>query len=193
MVTVTFLDGTKKDVSSGTTIADCILHHIGEGLFRAAVAAKIDDHVVDLATPITTDCTLTVLTFKDDEGKAIYWHSTAHILAIAVTRLFPQAKLTIGPPIDEGFYYDFAIDTPFTDKDLENIEAEMKKIIKEKIPFVRKTITYEESQALFSDNTYKKEIVEEYKKDGLTIYENGEFYDLCKGPHVLDTGRIKAV
>ena len=193
MVQVTFLDGTTKEVAQNTSVADVILHNIGEGLFRAAVAAKINDELVDLSTPITTDCTLTVVTFTDNEGKQVFWHSSAHILAIAVKRLFPNAQLTIGPPIDEGFYYDFAVEKPFSDEDLEKIEIEMKKIIKEKIPLQREELSYEQATKLFADNTFKLEIIEEYKDDGLTLYRNGEFFDLCKGPHVLDTGRIKAI
>ncbi len=193
MIDITFLDGTTKQVEPKTMIQDVILNHIGEGLLRAAVAAKIDDELVDLSTPLIKNCTLTVLTFKDDAGKQVFWHSTAHILAIAVKRLFPNAQLTIGPPIQEGFYYDFAVEKPFSEKDLEQIELEMKKVVKEKIPFVKEEIPYEQAQELFKNNKFKLEIVEEYKKDGLTLYKNGEFFDLCKGPHVSDTGRIKAL
>ena len=192
MISIKLPDGSKKEVQSGVSIADFIKENIGEGLFRAAVAAKINGETTDLATTLTTDCELTVLTFKDDEGKQVFWHSAAHVLAIAATRLFPHVKLTIGPSIDEGFYYDFHMDRPFTDEDIISLQTEMKKIVKEDMPFVKEEINYEKAKDLFTDNIFKLEIIEEYKNDGLSLYKNGDFFDLCKGPHVFSTGRIKA-
>ena len=194
MITISLPDGTKKEVSEGISVLDFVKEHIGEGLARVAVAAKINDEITDLTTTLTTDSNLTILTFKDDEGKQVYWHSTAHICAIAVTRLYPEAKLTIGPPIEEGFYYDFYRETPFTDEDIEKIQAEMKKIIKEDLPFKQVQWSYDEAKAACKDNKFKLEILEDYKDSKLTAYTTGDtFVDLCKGPHVPSTGRIKAV
>ncbi|MFT4311966.1 MAG: threonine--tRNA ligase [Candidatus Woesearchaeota archaeon] len=193
MVTVTLPDGSIVSEVEGITAADFINKHIGEGLFRAAIAAKFDNECVDLTTPIMQDCTLTVLTFSDVQGKEIFWHSSAHVLAMAVKRLFPQAKLTIGPPIEQGFYYDIYVEKPFTDQDISKIEQEMKSIVKENIPFEREELSHEKAQKLFADNEFKLELIEEYKQEKLTLYKNGDFFDLCRGPHVLSTGRIKAV
>lgn len=192
MVRVDLPDGSIVNAQDGITIADFIKEHIGEGLLRAAVAANIDDTTVDLTTTLAKDCALTILTFNDKKGKEVFWHSAAHVLAIAVRRLFPQAKLTIGPPIEEGFYYDFYVEKPFTDKDIEAIQAEMKKIVKEDIPFKRRIVTYDEAKELHKDNKFKLEILEDYKDTELTVYANGDFVDLCRGPHVISTGRIKA-
>lgn len=192
MVTITLPDGSMVHEESGITGAEFIEKHIGEGLLRAAVAVKYNDVTCDLTTPITENISLTVLTFKDEEGKEVFWHSAAHVYAIAVTRLFPKAKLTIGPPIKEGFYYDVWVEKPFTDSDIENIRQEMKKVVSEDIAFTRDEISYDDAKKLFSDNKYKLELVEEYKETGLTVYKNDTFFDLCRGPHVLSTGKIKA-
>jgi threonyl-tRNA synthetase len=192
VIHITLPDGSLKEIAPQTTISDFVLKHIGEGLLRAAVAAQIDGVCVDLSTPLTRNCNLAILTFKDALGKQVFWHSSAHVLAIAVTRLFPHAKLTIGPPIEEGFYYDIYIEKPFTEEDIAKISEEMKKVIGEKIPFERVVISESEAKELFKDNKFKLELIEEYKDSELTIYKNGSFYDLCRGPHVSDTGRIKS-
>ena len=192
-IKVTLPDGSVKEVAENTTISEFVLEHIGEGLLRAAVAAKINDEVTELTTTLTEDCKIAILTFRDDEGKKVYWHSSAHVLAIAVTRLFPEAKLTIGPPIEEGFYYDIATDLSFSEENFAALEAEMKKVVKEKLPFVREVVSKEKAKELFADNKYKLELIEEYGDGELTIYKNGDWFDLCKGPHVTDTGRIKAI
>jgi len=134
------------------------------------------------------------LSFADEAGREIYWHSTSHIMAQAVKRLFPEAKLAIGPAIEEGFYYDFDLPHPLTDEDLEKIEEEMRKIIQEDIPFRRREVSREEAQKIFAERgeTYKVEILEEIEEDKVSIYEQGEFLDLCRGPHVPSTGYIKA-
>ncbi len=134
------------------------------------------------------------LSFADEAGREIYWHSTSHIMAQAVKRLFPEAKLAIGPAIEEGFYYDFDLPHPLTDEDLEKIEEEMRKIIQEDIPFRRREVPREEAQKIFAERgeTYKVEILEEIEEDKVSIYEQGEFLDLCRGPHVPSTGYIKA-
>jgi threonyl-tRNA synthetase len=192
-ITITLPDNSQKQVEENISISEFVLQNIGEGLLRAALAAKIDDKLVDLTTKLTQNCKLAILTFKDVEGKQVFWHSSAHILAIAVTRLFPQAKLTIGPPIEEGFYYDIFIEKPFSEEDIKKIEEEMKKVISEKIPFEREVISESKAKELFKDNKFKLELIEEYKDTELTLYKNGNFYDLCRGPHVPDTGRIKAI
>ncbi len=134
------------------------------------------------------------LSFADEAGREIYWHSTSHIMAQAVKRLFPEAKLAIGPAIEEGFYYDFDLPRPLTDEDLEEIEKEMRKIIQEDLPFKRREVSREEAQKIFAERgeTYKVEILEEIGESEVTLYEQGEFLDLCRGPHVPSTGYIKA-
>ncbi|MFT4325931.1 MAG: threonine--tRNA ligase, partial [Candidatus Woesearchaeota archaeon] len=205
MIAITFPDGTVREYESGTCALDMILQDIGEGLARVAVAAKLNDEIIDLTRPITTTGTLTILTFKDVEGKQVFRHSAAHILAIAVRRLFPNAKLTIGPAIDEGFYYDIDNETPFTPEDLEKIEAEMKKITKENLKIARKEVDVDAAMEILDTNQkgnhYKIEMLKEIADLGdeqITIYDHGtdeatEFSDLCRGPHVPNTARIKAI
>ncbi|MFT7615953.1 MAG: threonyl-tRNA synthetase [Candidatus Woesearchaeota archaeon] len=193
MVTVTLPDNTIIEVLENTSILDLVKEHIGEGLARAAIVAEFNGQITDLTTPLTENGNLTIYTFKDEKGKETFWHSSAHILANAVKRLFPDAKLTIGPAISEGFYYDFQTKEPFTEADLEKIQAEMKNIVKEDLPFVKKNITKDEALALYKDNEFKTEIVHEYSDSQLTAYSNGAFIDMCRGPHVLNTSRIKAL
>ena len=133
MVKVTLKDDVVKEFQSGTTVMD-IAKSIGMGLYKAACLAKIDGETCDLRTPVTKDCHVEILTFDDEDGKKAFWHTTSHILAQAVKRLYPSAKLAIGPSIANGFYYDFDVDFSFTPEILEKIEAEMKKIVKENIP-----------------------------------------------------------
>ena len=167
---------------------------------RTVLAVRVrysDNHeeVVGLADRITGDMvSVEPLTFDDPDGKKVYWHTSAHVLAQAVKELFPDAKLTIGPPIEDGFYYD--IDhSPFTPEDLEKIEARMKEIIKEDIPLVREEVSYEKAKELFKDNPYKLEMIEEIFREGgkLSVYRQGDFFDLCRGPHLPSTGYIGAV
>lgn len=192
MVKIELPDGNVLSVDQGISIAELVRTKIGEGLFRASIAATLNTTLVDLTTTITADAKLTIHTWKDPIGKSVFWHSAAHVLAIAVTRLFPDVKLTIGPSIDEGFYYDFQTARPFTDADLQIIEAEMKKVVDEDIPFVKASITYEDAKKLFASNPFKLELIQEYMNEGLTTYSNGSFVDLCRGPHVMSTGKIKA-
>lgn len=190
-LTVTFPDGNSKEFSSGVTALD-VAKSISEGLARETVAAKVDGVVVDVTMPLTQDCAVEFLKFSSDEGKEVFWHSSAHVLAQAVLRLYPDAKPTIGPPIEDGFYYDFA-HLSLKQEDLEKIEAEMKKIVKEDLAVTR--IDYaSEKEALddFADNPFKQEIIQE-AEGGLSAYSQGEFTDLCRGPHVPRTGMIKAV
>ena len=195
-ITVTLPDGTQKPYSSGTTVLE-VAESIGAGLARAALAGKVDGRTVDLSHRIDADTDLAILTFRDEAGKEVYWHSTAHVMAQAVQDLFPDVKVTIGPPIEGGFYYDFDIDRPFTPEDLEKIQTRMAEIAKENQPFEREEIPRDEAYRLFEEmgESYKLEILEDLESDEtISIYRNADkFIDLCRGPHVPGTGKIKAV
>ena len=172
-----------------------IAESISAGLARVACAAKIDGKGCDLRTPIENDCTVEILTFDDPYGKKAFWHSTSHVLAQAVKRLFPDVKLTIGPAIDEGFYYDFDSDEPFTPDVLEKLEAEMKEIVKENEKIERFTLPREEAIAFMKERNepYKVELIEDLPEgEVISFYRQGEFVDLCAGPHLMSTGTIKA-
>ena len=156
MVKVTLKDDVVKEFQSGTTVMD-IAKSIGMGLYKAACLAKIDGETCDLRTPVTKDCHVEILTFDDEDGKKAFWHTTSHILAQAVKRLYPSAKLAIGPSIANGFYYDFDVDFSFTPEILEKIEAEMKKIVKENIPLEQFDLSADEALKLMEekDEPYK--------------------------------------
>lgn len=195
MSKVTLKGGQEREYDSGTTALD-VAKSLGAGLYKAACAAKIDGKVCDLRTPLEGNCTLEILTFNDEEGRRAFNHTASHILAQAVKRLYPQAKLTIGPAIDDGFYYDFDIDKPFTPEDLRGIEAEMKKIVKEALPLERFELSSAEAVKLMKDRDepYKLELIEEHAGRGekISFYKQGDFVELCAGPHIPDTGRVKA-
>ena len=172
-----------------------IAESISAGLARVACAAKIDGKGCDLRTPIENDCAVEILTFDDPYGKKAFWHSTSHVLAQAVKRLFTDVKLTIGPAIDEGFYYDFDSEEPFTPDVLEKLEAEMKKIVKENEKIERFTLPREEAIAFMKERNepYKVELIEDLPEgEVISFYRQGEFVDLCAGPHLMSTGTIKA-
>ena len=172
-----------------------IAESISAGLARVACAAKIDGKGCDLRTPIENDCTVEILTFDDPYGKKAFWHTTSHVLAQAVKRLYPEVKLTIGPAIEEGFYYDFDSDQPFTPDVLEKLEAEMKKIVKENEKIERFTLPREEAIAFMKERNepYKVELIEDLPEgEVISFYRQGEFVDLCAGPHLMATGTIKA-
>ncbi|MBI4150307.1 threonine--tRNA ligase [Candidatus Woesearchaeota archaeon] len=195
-VTITFPDGSKKQFDSGITAME-IAKSIAEGLARNAFAAKVDDKLIDLSTSITKSCSIRILTWKDKEGIDIFRHSSAHLLAHAVHELFPYAKPTIGPVTEEGFYYDFDHD-PFTPQDLEKIEKKMEEIASRKLPIQRMMLTEKQAVELFKDNKYKVEIIKskdtgEVGKEEITAYKQGDFLDLCRGPHIPNTSLIKAV
>ncbi len=196
MITVTLKDGSQKSFDKGTNVAD-IAKEISMGLFRAATCAKIDGKIADLRTKIETDCHLEILTFEDEEGKKAFWHTASHILAQAVKRLYPEARLAIGPAIDNGFYYDIDHSTPFSQEDLEKIEQEMNKIVKEDLPIIREELSYDEAVKLFESlgEIYKLELIDEHSSKGenISVYRQGEFVDLCAGPHLLSTGSVKAL
>ena len=172
-----------------------IAESISAGLARVACAAKIDGKGCDLRTPIENDCAVEILTFDDPYGKKAFWHTTSHVLAQAVKRLYPEVKLTIGPAIVEGFYYDFDSDPPFTTDVLEKLEAEMKKIVKENEKIERFTLPREEAIAFMKERNepYKVELIEDLPEgEVISFYRQGEFVDLCAGPHLMATGTIKA-
>ena len=196
MANVTLKGGVVKEYENGTTAME-IAKSIGMGLYKAVCICKINGEYQDLRTPITGDCELEFLTFEDDEeAKRTFRHTASHILAQAVKRLYPEAKLAIGPSIANGFYYDFDVEKPFLPEDLEKIEAEMKKIVKEKLPLERFEMTPDEAIKYYEDKgeVYKVELVKEHadKGENISFYKQGEFTELCAGPHIPDTGRIKA-
>lgn len=188
------LKGTQKEFEKGITPAEAA-KSIGMGLYKSACAAKIDGKVCDLRTEIGEDCALEILTFDSDEGKRAYWHTSAHIMAQAVGRLYAGTKFSIGPSIDSGFYYDFKLPAAITAEDLPKIEAEMKKIIKENLPIERYELNAEAAEKEMADQPYKLELIKEHSGAGeaLSFYRQGEFTDLCAGPHLMSTGLIKAV
>ena len=190
---ITLKDGSVREYSEAMTVND-IAFDISGGLGRAACAGEVDGEVVDLRTTVDKDCTLNILTFKDEAGKAAYRHTASHVLAEAVKNLFPEAKLAIGPSIDDGFYYDFDSE-PFSREDLDKIEKEMKKIIKSGARLERFTLPREDAIKYMEDRNepYKVELIKDLPEDStISFYSQGEFVDLCAGPHLMSTKPIKA-
>ena len=195
MIEVELKDGSKKQVEAGQSVLD-VAKSISEGLARVALAGRVDGKVVDLRYTLNKDCKLEILTFDDEDGKKAYWHTTSHIMAQAIKRLYKNVKLAIGPAIDAGFYYDFDTDYRFSEADFEKIEAEMKKIIKEDLPIERFELPRDEAIKLMKDagEDYKVELIEDLPEDEvLSFYKQGEFTDLCAGPHLMSTGKVKCV
>ncbi|WP_113673854.1 threonine--tRNA ligase [Vallitalea guaymasensis] len=191
---ITLKDGSKKEYESSMSVID-IANDISAGLARMACAGEVDGEVVDLRHIVDKDVTLNILTFNDDSGKGAFRHTTAHILSQAVKRLFPEVKLAIGPSIENGYYYDFDKETPFTNEDLEAIEKEMKKIVKENLPIKRFELPRDEAINFMKEKgeDYKVELIEDLGKDEvISFYEQGEFVDLCAGPHLMTTKQVKA-
>lgn len=194
MTVVIFPDGTRREFPDGVTAAD-VLRVLGQRLQKEALVARVNGRLVDLSTPLPPEAAVTFLTFADEEGRDVYRHTSAHILAQAVKRLYPEAKLAIGPAIADGFYYDFDVPRPFTPEDLARIEAEMERIIKEDLPLERSELSREEARAAFlaAGETYKVEIIDELPPDTvISCYRQGEFTDLCAGPHLPSTGYVRA-
>lgn len=190
---ITLKDGSVKEYESAMSVYEIALD-ISEGLARAACAGEVNGEVVDLRTVVDKDCSLNILTFNDEAGKAAYRHTASHVLAEAVKRLYPQAKLAIGPSIDTGFYYDFEHE-PFSREDLDKIEVEMKKVIKENAPIERFTLPREEAIKFMEEKEepYKVELIKDLPEDAvISFYRQGDFVDLCAGPHLMKTGLIKA-
>lgn len=195
MVNITLKDGSKMQVEKGATVLE-VAKKISEGLARVATCGEVNGKIKDLRYELKEDCNLTIHTFSNDdlEGKKAYWHTTSHIMAQAVKRLFPDVKFAIGPSIDDGFYYDFDVEKPFTDEDKAKIEEEMKKIIKEDIEIERFTLPKKEALELMKDQPYKQELIEELPEgEEISFYKQGDFTDLCAGPHLTSTGKVKAV
>lgn len=194
MITITLKDGSIKKVNKNNSIQQ-IAESIGEGLARYALAGEVDGVLRDLSYRLEQDCTLIILTFHDEGGKKVYRHTVSHIMAQAVKKLFPQVKLAIGPATDNGFYYDFDIDKAFTQEDLKIIEAEMEKIIKADLPLERFTLPRTEALQLMADKgePYKVELIRDLPEGTeISFYQQGQFVDLCAGPHLLSTGKVKA-
>jgi len=187
-------DGSVRTMPAGSSAYD-LANDISPRLAKAAIAAKIDGKVVDLKRPIEHDAEVQILTWDDREGKEVFWHSSAHIMAQAVREVFPDVKLAIGPPIEEGFYYDFDVEKPFSPEDLEKIEKKMAEIVAEDASFTPKESSLEEAIAKYKKEgeIYKVELLEEMP-DGeiITFYTHSRFIDLCRGPHIPSTGMIKA-
>ena len=191
---ITLKDGSKKEYAEAKSVYDIALD-ISEGLARAACAGEINGEEVDLRTIVDSDCELNILTFEDEGGKAAFRHTASHIMAQAVKRLYPETKLAIGPSIKDGFYYDVDRETPFTGEDLEKNEAEMKKIVKEGLRLERFTMTREEAIRFMQEKEepYKVQLIEDLPEDAeLSFYRQGEFVDLCAGPHLMNTKPVKA-
>ena len=190
---ITLKDGSVKEYAEAMSVID-IAKDISEGLARMACAGEVDGEVVDLREVVDRDCELSILTFNDEKGKAAYRHTTSHVLAEAVKRLYPEAKLAIGPSIDTGYYYDFEHE-PFSREDLDKIEAEMKKIIKENAKLEKFTLPRAEAIRFMEEQEepYKVELIRDLPEDAvISFYKQGEFTDLCAGPHLMTTGGIKA-
>ena len=194
MVKVVLKDGSTLEVEKGTSIIE-VAKKISEGLARVATCGEVNGEVKDLRYELQEDCELVIDTFDSSlNGKKAYWHTTSHIMAQAVKRLFPDVKFAIGPSIDDGFYYDFDVEKPFTDEDKAKIEEEMKKIIKEDIEIKRFSLPKEKALELMKDQPYKVELIEELPEgEEISFYEQGDFTDLCAGPHLMSTGKVKAV
>ena len=195
MIKLILKDGSFREVEDNIIAAEAV-KGIGMGLYKSACCVKIDGEVADLRTALTHDCAFEVLTFDDEEGKRTFWHTASHVLAQAVKRLYPNTKLAIGPAIENGFYYDFDVERPFSAEELLKIEAEMKNIVKEGLELEKFELPSDEALALIKevDEPYKVELAEEHADKGETIsfYKQGEFTDLCAGPHLMNTGAIKA-
>ena len=195
MIKVTLKGDVIKEYEAGTTIAE-IAKSIGMGLYKSACGGKINGNYCDLRTAVNEDCALEIVTFDEIEGKKTFWHTASHIMAQAVKRLFPDVKLAIGPSVDNGFYYDFDSEVSFTPEILEKIEAEMKKIVKEDLALEKFELSPAEALAIMEEKgeIYKIELINEHADKGepISFYKQGEFTELCAGPHLMSTGAVKA-
>ena len=195
MISITLKDQSVRQVEAGQPII-AIAKAISPALAKEACAAKLNGELCDLRTVVDADCALEILTFEDAQGKHAFWHTGSHVLAQAVKRLFPEAKLTIGPAIDNGFYYDIDTPEPFTGEDLEKIEEEMRKIVKEDLPLERFVLPRGEAIALAQqmEEPYKVILIEELPEgEEISFYRQGDFTDLCAGPHLMRTGALRAL
>ena len=196
MINVELKGGVVKEFENGISPAE-IAKSIGMGLYKSVCAASVDGVVCDLRTPLEKDCKVELLTFDDSDGKHAFWHSASHVLAQAVKRLYPNAKCSIGPAIDNGFYYDFDVEKPFSADDLQKIKAEMKKIVKSGLEIERFELAPDEAIKLLENmgEPYKVELAKEHtnKGENISFYKQGDFTDLCAGPHLMSVSAIKAI
>ncbi|MBN2720027.1 MAG: threonine--tRNA ligase [Proteobacteria bacterium] len=193
VLNITFPDGSSKEYPEGTTLGQ-IARDLGGRLAAEALAAKVNGSILDLDTPLKEDTGVRFLTFNDETGLDVFRHSSSHVMAQAVKRLYPEAKFAIGPPVEDGFYYDIDLPHRITEEDLKTIEEEMGRVVSEKIPFERDVLSREKALELFEGlgEDYKLELIRDLGEDAVSIYRQGDFVDLCRGPHVPDTGYIKA-
>ena len=194
MIAITLPDGSRREFEQPVSVGE-VAASIGAGLAKAALAGKVDGKLVDTSYRIDYDASLEIVTDKHPDALDVLRHSTAHLLAQAVQRLYPGAQVTIGPVIDNGFYYDFAYERPFTPDDLGAIQEEMEKIVKEQIPVTRSVKSRDEAITFFRGlgEEYKAQIIESIPaNEELSLYTQGEFTDLCRGPHVSNTGKLRA-
>jgi len=194
-IIITFPDSSQREYPQNITPLE-IAKSISKSLAKSIIVAKVNDKPVDLNYSIQNDAKIELIKFDSNLGQEVYWHSTAHLMAQAVQVLFPDVKVTIGPAIESGFYYDFDKEVPFTDADLVKIENQMKRLIKKNLPYERKEISRNEAIGLFKQmgENYKIEILNEIPEDEtISIYTQGTFTDLCRGPHIISTGKIKAI
>ncbi len=191
-VSVVLPDGSKKEYSAGTAISQ-ILRDFNPALAKEALAAFLNGRMVDLSEKVHEDSEIRIITFDSEEGKEVFWHSSSHVMAQAVQNLFPGVKLAIGPPIKEGFYYDFDTPKPFEPEDLTKVELRMKEIVEQNHPFIRTELTRSEAEKIFGQKgeNYKLEILSELEEDKVVLYQHDDFVDMCRGPHVPSTGVIK--
>src|SRR5665647_757608 len=195
MLTITLQDGSKREFSEGMTLLE-IAEKISSKLAKNVVAGVFNGQLSELSQVINDDGELALLNFEDEKARDVYRHSSSHVMAQAVKRLWPDARLAIGPAIDKGFYYDFDTDHTFTPEDFANIEKEMAAIIKNDYPIIRREMPRPEALELFRERgeIYKVELIEDLPEDAvISFYQQGEFIDLCAGPHLPSTGRLKAV
>lgn len=192
MINISLPDGSVKKYKEGITGYE-IAQDISHGLAKNALGIKVNGEVWDLTRPVNKDAKINILTWEDDEGKKVFWHSSAHLMAEALQKLYPDIKFTIGPPIDQGFYYDVDLgDKEISSDDFEKIEQLMIQLAREKNAYTREEVSKERALAYYSDNPYKQELISELKDGEITFYKQGDFYDLCRGPHIPDTGYIKS-
>jgi threonyl-tRNA synthetase len=190
---ITFPDGSSREYEAGTTPAQ-IAESIGPKLSKASLAAEVNGSLMDMTTPLQEEASVRFLTFDDEDGVDIFRHSSSHVMAQAVKRLYPEAKLAIGPPIQDGFYYDIDLGESINESDLKRIEKEMDRIVAQKIPFEREVLPRDKAIELFRKlgEAYKVEMIEEIDEDTVSVYRQGDFVDMCRGPHVPDTGYVKS-
>ena len=190
-IKLTLPDGKKIEAKKGIT-GRALAEKIGKKLAKQALAIKVGDELKDLSHPIESDARIKILTWNEPEGKDVLRHSAAHVLAYAVTELFPKAKPTIGPVIEDGFYYDFYRDKPFDAQEIKQIEKKVNSIIGANHTIVRHMVAKKEARAFYKDNKFKKELISEFEGNAHSFYTMGKFDDLCRGPHIPSTGHIKA-